>query len=256
MIVKTSYICLLLSLIMLVPYESLALTLSNSSDLFDQKRSNRVDQKNIGRTSSPESLSPKWSRNVIDTTAGADFLTAEEKAVIIEINMVRTDPAAYASIYLEPLRAYYSGKLIKYPGEMVISTNEGVRALNESIKVLKNTKPLHPLAPKKGLTLCARDHVRDQAKTGETGHEGSDGSDTFTRMSRYGKWNSSAGENISYGTSEARKIVTSLLIDDGVPSRGHRKNLLDRSFNFVGSGVGPHKAYNCMCVIDFAGFYE
>lgn len=256
MTVQIRNIFLLLGLIMLVPYESMAHPPSNSSGLTDQERPGRMDQKNIGQTGSSAALSQKWNRKVIDTTVGADYLTATEKAVIIEVNMVRTNPAAYATNFLEPLRAYYSGKLLRYPGEIALSINEGVRALNECIKVLKNARPLHPLVPKKGLTLCARDHLRDQAGTGETGHEGSDGSNTFTRMNRYGKWNTSAGENISYGNSEARKIVTTLLIDDGVPSRGHRKNLLNRSFNFIGVGVGPHKLYKSMCVIDLAGSYE
>jgi uncharacterized protein YkwD len=192
----------------------------------------------------------------MDTTGGAEYLTAAECAVIIEINMVRTDPAAYASTFLKPLRAYYRGRLLQYPGEIAIRTSEGIRALDECIRALEKSSPLSPLAPKKGLTLAARDHVKDQAGTGRTGHTGSDGSSFTTRMSRYGKWNTSAGENIDYGNSQARRIVMSLLIDDGVASRGHRKNLLDKSFNFIGTAVGTHQVYGSMCVIDLAGSYD
>jgi hypothetical protein len=51
-------------------------------------------------------------------------------------------------------------------------------------------------------------------------------------------------------------IVASMLIDDGVPSRGHRQNLLDARFKVIGVAIGPHPSYGHMCVIDLAGSYE
>jgi uncharacterized protein YkwD len=61
---------------------------------------------------------------------------------------------------------------------------------------------------------------------------------------------------LAYGYDETRNIVTALLIDDGVPSRGHRTNLLNGRFNVVGVGVGLHQVYRHMCVMDFAGSYD
>ena len=199
--------------------------------------------------------SPNWNRETVDTARGADYLTEKERELIIEINMLRTDPAMYTRHYLIPLRAYYEGNLLKYPGKIAMTTNEGDLALEECIRELETTKPISPLSPQKGLVQAARDHIKDQGVTGEIGHTGSDGSSLESRLNRYGKWNNSAGENISYGYDEARKIVVSLLIDDGVPSRGHRKNLLNKSFNFVGVDVGPHRLYKNMAVMEFAGAY-
>ncbi len=203
-----------------------------------------------------DSMSPKWKKEIVDTTAGAGYLTDVERQVIIEINMVRTDPAEYARSFLVPLRLYYRNSLLQYPGEIAILTNEGIRALDECIKELQVIKPLSSLSPKKGITLAARDHVRDQAITGATGHTGIDKSTLTDRLNRYGKWDISAGENINYGNGEARRIVTSLLIDDGETSRCHRINLLNGSFKFVGVSVGPHNVYRHMCVMDFAGSYQ
>jgi len=200
--------------------------------------------------------SPKWKPETIDTTRGADYMTRTERDVVIEINMMRSDPARYAQKYLVPLRTYYHGHLLKYPGKTPLATNEGVRALEECIHELERAKPLPCLSPRKGLTLAARDHAQDQGQTGATGHTGSDGSTMVMRMNRYGRWESAAGENISYGFNEARKIVVALLVDDGVPSRGHRKNLLSSSFNLVGVDIGPHRVYRDMCVMDFAGGYS
>ena len=261
-IIKVS---LLAALLGLVGCGSSGVLLLTNRDLTGQERSSggakaqpadRIDRQKPGQADSLAALSPRWRRELIDTTIEADYLTAPERAVIIEINMLRTDPFAYGSNYLDPLRSYYQGKLLQYPGEIAISTKEGVRALDECIDALRNAKPLGPLVPKKGLTLAARDHARDQARTGQTGHVGSDGSSTATRLNRYGKWNFLSGENIDYGNGEARRIVTSLLIDDDVPSRGHRKNLLHGSFNFIGAAVGPHNVYGSMCVIDLAGTYD
>jgi uncharacterized protein YkwD len=198
----------------------------------------------------------KWNKETVDTTAGADYLSDRERQVIIEINMVRTNPAEYARSFLVPLRSYYRNKLLRYPGETAVSTHEGIRALDECIGELQVIKSLPPLSPIKGLTLAARDHARDQSITGATGHTGRDESSFAGRLNRYGKWEISAGENIDYGSGNARRTVTALLIDDGVPSRGHRRNLLNGTFKFVGIAVGPHRLYKRMCVIDFAGSYQ
>lgn len=205
---------------------------------------------------SQDSVSGKPKNVKIDTTASADYLTEIERQIIIEINLVRANPSQYARMFLVPLRSYYHNGLFQYPGEIAISTHEGIRALNACIKVLQVAKPLPPLYPKKGLTLAARDHAKDQAKTGATGHTGSDGSTPKTRLNRYGKWGISAGENIGYGYGEVKGIVASLLIDDGMPSRGHRKNLLSNSFQFVGVAVGTHPVYRYLCVMEFAVSYR
>lgn len=75
-------------------------------------------------------------------------------------------------------------------------------------------------------------------------------------MSRYGQWRVSAAENIDYGSSEARQVVISLIVDDGVAGRGHRKNIFDASFRVVGAACGPHQRYRQVCVIDYAGGFE
>jgi hypothetical protein len=46
-----------------------------------------------------------------------------------------------------------------------------------------------------------------------------------------------------------------LLIDDGVPSRGHRVNILRESFLSVGVAINTHPNYGMICVIDYAGRY-
>ena len=60
------------------------------------------------------------------------------------------------------------------------------------------------------------------------------------------------GEVINYGPETARMTVIMLVIDDGVPDRGHRKNLFNPDFRTAGAAIGPHKGYGAMTVVDMA----
>ena len=112
------------------------------------------------------------------------------------------------------------------------------------------------LKPADGLCKATEYLSKDQQKKGGIGHIASDGSAPVNRIMRYGEWNICIAENIDYGSFDPRQIVISLLIDDGVPDRGHRKNILDPCFQFVGVSFGNHPTYQSMCVMDFAGDYK
>ena len=73
-----------------------------------------------------------------------------------------------------------------------------------------------------------------------------------TRLQKYGRIRA-AGENIAYGTVGGRAIVLQLIIDDGVASRGHRRNIFSTNFGTVGSATSTHKTYRTETVIDYAG---
>ncbi|MFQ5510602.1 MAG: CAP domain-containing protein [Candidatus Krumholzibacteriia bacterium] len=182
------------------------------------------------------------------------YLSRLEAEVVREINRVRTGPAAYAG-YLEDWLPYYKGEVRKLPGRNPVRTIEGPRAVTEAVRYLRTARALHRLEPSRGMSRGARDHVRDMGPSGALGHKGFDDSTAGIRVNRYGKWNKRIGENIAYGGDRAREIVIRLIIDDGVPGRGHRHNLFDPEFYFVGVSFGPHKTYETMCVITLAGDY-
>lgn len=194
-----------------------------------------------------------WDGEVPETLLEADWLTDVERNVVIEVNMARTDPSRYAGEILEAMRPYFQGRIYAVPGETRIMTNEGLRALDECIRDLSSMDPVPPLRVSRGLTRAARDHVEDTGPRGITGHGGADGSTMRRRIERHVGWDIEIGENISYGPEEARAIVAQLLIDDGVTSRGHRDNILNERFAFIGVAVGPHSRFGAMCVQDFAG---
>jgi uncharacterized protein YkwD len=150
---------------------------------------------------------------------------------------------------------YYSGKDYSVPGQITIVTQEGVAAVDDCITALNRASSVGVLAPERGLSLAAKDHVTDQSRTGQTGHNGSDKSTPVSRAGRYGK-GQYIGENIAYGETTGREIVCGLLIDDGVPNRGHRTNIMNRAYTQTGVGMDTHSQYRNMCVIVYANGYN
>jgi len=185
----------------------------------------------------------------------AEFLSPLEQAVVHEINRARTVPKEYSSL-LEQYKRYYDKKLLRLPGETPILTKEGAGAVVEAIRFLHSMKSISPLTPSKGMSSGARDHVMDQGSSGSTQHKGSDGSQPWDRVNRYGTWEKSIAENIAYGNDKARNIVMFLIVDDGVSSRGHRKNIFNPDFRVIGVACGHHATYRTVCVITFAGGYK
>jgi hypothetical protein len=197
-----------------------------------------------------------WNLSELNTAYSVNYLTDNEKAVILEINKLRTNPSAYAEEYLVPMLNMYKGKILYMPGNDPILTKEGIVALREAIKALKSSTPVVPLFPDIRLTKSSRDHQQEQSKTGQLGHRGSNGSKISDRIERHGTWDKRISENIFYGDPDAISVVLHLVIDDSVPGRGHRINFLDPELRLVGVSCGTHKVYRFMCVMNFAAGFR
>jgi uncharacterized protein YkwD len=177
------------------------------------------------------------SAKEIATTPDAEQVSAA--AVLRELNLARENPHLYAAFVAE-----------SRPFHMI----EHGRAVDEAVRFLKKTRPLPPLTLSPGMSRAAADHCSEQVD-GQLGHDGNDRSSPGDRISRYGSWSTTWGENISYSRKTAREVVLALIIDDGVRSRGHRNNIFNPKFNVAGAAFGSHARYRTVCTIDFAGSY-
>jgi uncharacterized protein YkwD len=176
--------------------------------------------------------------------------------ILTEMNLARTAPKRYAD-YLRDLRGHYEGKLYRIPySTSMVVTSEGVAAVDEAIKFLDKQAPVPPLQWSQGLAAAAAELVSDEGKSGEVGHTGRSSGTMQQRIERHGKWSRRIGENIGYGPNTARLMVMDLIIDDGVPGRGHRHNIFSKGYSVAGVACGPHPTYRNMCVIDFASAFK
>lgn len=163
----------------------------------------------------------------INTAANAKYLSEVERRMVLEINFVRAYPKVYAQIV-----GQYLAAISKEDGGL---TNEVYVAGMELMEELKAMQALPILQPKECVFQAARAHGLDCKQRGFIAHEGSDGKQPFDRIPKYCPDIDSGNENlVGNAASDARVPVLELLIDDGIPSRGHRYNILDPDWRWVG----------------------
>lgn len=181
--------------------------------------------------------------------APASAQTPLEQQVLDALNFARTNPAAFAES-LKRYRSLFRGNVVSMPGsDSDYETEEGVKAVDETIAFLARQTRLAPVTRAGLLEESAADHTRDQEASGQTGHAGSDGSSPGARVARRGGGRYVA-EVIAYGPIDAADVVRQLIVDDGVADRGHRTVLYSPELRFAGVSCGSHREFRTMCVID------
>lgn len=171
-----------------------------------------------------------------------------EDRVLAQVNRFRVDPAGYAR-RLATYRPRYQGKLLvgAERGQIDILTDEGVSAVDEAIRDVRAAMPVPRLDRSDLLGRVAADHVEVQSRSGATGHKTA-GRGAGERMAARGGGRY-VNEVITYGHHSPESVIDQLLIDDGVPDRGHRRALLRGEHRYAGVACGSHPIYRSMCVI-------
>jgi uncharacterized protein YkwD len=195
----------------------------------------------------------------LDTARDCTYMTREEKEMIYEINVVRSNPRSYL-VHIEPMLKSAREELKKYGkgnrnysltvttttrnGKEVKKTDttwhnsreELVKALESLVMDLQKMKSLSVLEPDSGIYLAAKSYTSDQhAHNWSLLHQGSDGSWPWDRITKYSPGMATGNENIAghSGHSTPRDFVIQLLVDEGIPGYGHRYNLLDPQWTHV-----------------------
>jgi len=173
-------------------------------------------------------------------------------SIIAEHNKIRTNPKSYIQILEDQIKLFKENVLYR-PNEIPIQTNEGPEAYKEAIEFLKQQQPLGELKLDNNLSLAAEDHLLDIAPKGLVSHESTNGKNVSDRIEKYCEWEGTCAENIDFGSRTGVDVVLSLLVDDGIKTRGHRKNLFKEEVKLVGVASGDHKEYETCIVIDMVG---
>ena len=154
-------------------------------------------------------------------TQPCSYMTTLERDIILYLNVARMYPKWFLYFFL------------KKP------TTENEKSLYQTMSTMKAATKI--LIPNKALFESAKCHAISSGRVGYLGHE---------RQDNLCK-ESYKGECCHYGYNEASAIVLDLLIDEDVPSLGHRKICLDSVFTKIGVSVQPHKTYRDNSVLDF-----
>lgn len=169
-----------------------------------------------------------------------------EDATLAEMNFARAHPQDYARRLMEqPLSDW--GQALARSG-----SPPDMAAYAEAVDFLMRQAPLPPLEPDGDLAKAALELVAAQGPTGAVGHSGPGGERFDTRLRRFGAQPGTLAENIAYGPPTPADMVRELIIDSGVPGRGHRRNIFHAGLAVAGVSCGPHRDYATMCVMDFA----
>lgn len=180
-----------------------------------------------------------WDAPTIHQAKATSFSligTKQEQDVIFYCNLARLDGRLFAKTILLPyLQAQGDTDLTDLYISSLISDLNGLPRLK-------------PLRCSRLLTKMARDYATTSGNAGIVGH--SNFNQRFEPLFRSG-W--TTGENCAYMQSSALNTVMDLLVDEGIPSVGHRKNILSPGFTRVGVWVAKHRDFDSVWVLDFMG---
>jgi len=155
-----------------------------------------------------------------------DF-TPEEQAVFYWVNYLRNDPPGFKNQVILPFLALFPEANTNYAKSL--------------LKDLESQAPLQLIEPNSFLGKETSKHAKDLALKQKTiSHSSSDGRNFQQRMND-AQVTKCAGENILEGKKDALKSIIMLLIDQGVPDKGHRKALLNPEFNMMACSIYAKK---------------
>jgi uncharacterized protein YkwD len=177
--------------------------------------------------------------------------------VLKAINSVRKAPAKWADkidkIYIKNMdkdKVTHKAWKRKF--------KEGLPAMQEAVKYLKNAKPKGALTLSYGMSYAAFKHSVYLLSKKTLTHTGKGGSSMSNRLEEYGDWQTTIGENIIKTTKDTRTAehaVMEFIIDDGVKNRGHRENLFKASFKKLGVGIANSGTGEDFITLEFSGGY-
>ena len=190
-------------------------------------------QPNRKKPKKAEDIPAMYETDVAKRQPAEDFpyMTIREKQMIDEVNLLRQNPSGYIPFVQEYIKSMEDE--IKNDASMSTMYSDELSTAYELIDVLKVTDPLSVLRPHEGVYDAASIHGKDLRENTQFGHVGSDGSYPWDRIVKFAPDLSDGNENLVGGPYEIRQAVLLLLVDSGIPDRGHRKTLLNPHWSYI-----------------------
>ncbi|WP_231427317.1 MULTISPECIES: CAP domain-containing protein [Pedobacter] len=187
-----------------------------------------------------------------NTAANASYLTNEEKNIVMYMNLIRINGEKFYYTFLEDYINNYNSKVRKYRNYNELRITKTNIYYVSLLKNLRGIKNLPMFYPDEKLSALSKSHAQDLNRNNLDSHESSNGNSFSKRLSKYFP-NQIKSENIDFGYSNSLDIVCHLLLDCGVPSLGHRFNIIDQKnkLNTVGVNIQRHPSFTWCAVIDF-----
>jgi uncharacterized protein YkwD len=190
--------------------------------------------------------------------AEMQHLSPELQHMAIWMNMARTQPKDFAQLVFGPTPSHWpktdedartltydwigsSGKETKQVVVYWFPSDDFEQALKELYETLMTMGPLPALRIQKAMEPALMAHLKFLARTSSLSHTGEKGSKSHDRIKSAVPQAKETGENLIMGIETPESALISLLLDDGVPSRGHRHNLLSPAFTHM--AVAQHEVY-------------
>jgi len=174
-------------------------------------------------TNPPTNTNPPTTTNT-GSSDGATSMNSQEMEMVNEINLLRGNPSGY----IQYVDAYVNEQRRTggFPVDQAV--------VDELKSELRQLGSLSILSPSQCIYQAAKDHGIDQKPLGDVNHQGRDGSWPWDRVRKACPNMQEGNENLVAGTPSVRTAVILLLIDEGIPTRGHRKTLLKPEWRYVG----------------------
>ena len=172
--------------------------------------------------------------------------------LIMEINLLRTNPKKYAKTISKYMN-YFKGKLLCLPESNAgIQTEEGVEAFKEAVDFLNKQPKIEPLKPSKGLCRIAEDFISiyQKPESGDLANK-----DMEEIINKYGSFAGSFSRAMDFGGETPEMAIINLVVSDGDASRGQRESLLSTEIKKIGVANGKHDTYrHCSAIITCTEF--
>lgn len=168
---------------------------------------------------------PQANQTDTNSAAAALWMSLHDRQVIYWLNVARLDPSGFFQRFVADAWA----------------ANPSNTYLSSLKTTMSSMKPVTALQPNRMLYEAAMCHARSSGAVGYVGHD---------RVNKECK-KIFSGECCAYGADGALNVVVQLLVDEGVPSLGHRIICLSDAYTTVGAASAPHTQYRSNTVLNF-----